>query len=202
MCGRFEQARSLLAGAKQVAHNLSATWYAGEVALFSGRVERLAGDAGTAATEFRHALALFSGMGERWFQGIASIDLADLLLIDGRRMELDELRESIQEVEELFDPEFQMKLCSFRARELALDGRIGEALALADRAVTVGQATDQLNFHAGVLLDRADIRALAGHRAPDTVVDLEQALELYERKGNLVMAERTRARLAEPTAPR
>jgi tetratricopeptide (TPR) repeat protein len=200
--GQFDEARSLLAEAKQVARSLSATWYTALVALFSGRVERLAGDPGLAATDFRHALAVFSGMGERWFQGIAAIDLARLFLSEGRRAELGELRESIRDVEELFDPEFQMKLCAFRAREVALDGGIGEALALADRAVAIAQTTDQLNFHAEVLRDRADVFALAGRHDPDAARDLEQALELYAQKGNLVMAERTRSRLAELTAPR
>jgi len=152
----------LLAGAKQVARGLSATWYAGLVSLFSARVERLADDLAVAETDFREALAVFGGMGERWFQGIAAIDLARLLLVQGRRSELAEPGDFIREVEGLFDPEFQMKLCAFRARELALDGEIPEALALADRAVAVAQTTDQLIFHAEVLRDRADILGLLG----------------------------------------
>ena len=136
-------------------------------------------------------------MGERWFQGIAAIDLARLLLAQGRRSELGELRASIREVEELFDPEFQMKLCAFWARERLLDRGTEEALALADRAVAVAQTTDQLNFHAEVLCDRADILTLARRRSSEAVVDLEQALALYEGKGNLVMAERMRARLTK-----
>jgi hypothetical protein len=51
--------------------------------------------------------------------------------------------------------------------------------------------------HAGPLIDLAAVLALAGD---DAQAELEQAL--YGRKGNLVMAERTRSRLAELTAPR
>ncbi len=43
------------------------------------------------------------------------------------------------------------------------------------------------------------VLALAGH---DASSELDRALALYERKGNLVMAKRTRSRLAELTAPR
>ena len=56
-----------------------------------------------------------------------------------------------------------------------------------------------LNAHADALLDLAGVLALAGQ---DARAELEQAFALYERKGNLVMAERTRSRLAELTAPR
>ena len=54
-------------------------------------------------------------------------------------------------------------------------------------------------MHAGALLDLADVLALAGQ---DARAELDEALALYMRKGNLVMAERTRSRLAELTASR
>jgi hypothetical protein len=43
------------------------------------------------------------------------------------------------------------------------------------------------------LLNPAEVLGLAGK---DSRAELEQALALYERKGNLVMAERTRSQLA------
>ena len=55
-----------------------------------------------------------------------------------------------------------------------------------------------LNAHADALLDLAEVLTLAGK---DGHAELEQALELYERKGNLVMAERTRSRLAALATP-
>ncbi len=45
-------------------------------------------------------------------------------------------------------------------------------------------------------LDLAEVLELAGRRE-EAAVELEKALALYERKGNLVLAERSRARLAE-----
>ncbi len=50
-----------------------------------------------------------------------------------------------------------------------------------------------LNAHADALIDLAEVLTLAGK---DARPELEQALALYERKGNLVMAERTRARIS------
>jgi hypothetical protein len=40
-------------------------------------------------------------------------------------------------------------------------------------------------------------RLLARQPVAEATADIEQALALYERKGNLVMAERTRSRCAE-----
>jgi len=54
-----------------------------------------------------------------------------------------------------------------------------------------------LNAHADALLDLAEVLALAGEDAQSA---LEGALALYEGKGNLVMAERTRASLEELAA--
>jgi hypothetical protein len=56
-----------------------------------------------------------------------------------------------------------------------------------------------LNAQADALIDLAEVLTLADQ---DGRAELEQALALYERKGNLVMAERARSRLAELTAPR
>jgi hypothetical protein len=47
-----------------------------------------------------------------------------------------------------------------------------------------------------VYADFAEVLLLAG-RAEEAVGALETALERYERKGNLVLAQRARARLAE-----
>ena len=84
-------------------------------------------------------------------------------------------------------------------RVLARRGELGEGERLAREAVALGAETDMLNAHGDALLDLAEVLALAGQ---DARAELDQALALYERKGNLVMAERTRSRLAEPTASR
>jgi tetratricopeptide (TPR) repeat protein len=80
-----------------------------------------------------------------------------------------------------------------RAKVLARRGELDEAVRLAREAVALLGETDMLNAHADGLLDLAEVLALAGQ---DARGELEQALALYERKGNLVMAERTRVRLA------
>jgi len=67
---------------------------------------------------------------------------------------------------------------------------------LAREAVAISAQTDALNLQGDALCDLAEVLHSAS-RTEDEADALEQALERYERKRNLAMAERTRARLAE-----
>jgi hypothetical protein len=93
----------------------------------------------------------------------------------------------------------QMLWHQVRGKVLARRGELEEGERFAREAVAVAEETDMLNAHADALIDLAEVLALAGQ---DGRGELEQALALYELKGNLVMAERTRSRLAELTASR
>ena len=66
-------------------------------------------------------------------------------------------------------------------------------------AISLTAATDLLNVQANVYSDLADVLALAG-KTEEVANALKQALERYERKGNVVMAEQTLAQLAEAGA--
>jgi len=72
-----------------------------------------------------------------------------------------------------------------------------------DRATALAARTDYLNLHGEALSDLAEVLALAGKR-DEAAAALENALEHYERKGNLVSAQRAQTRLAElqEAAPR
>jgi hypothetical protein len=78
------------------------------------------------------------------------------------------------------------------ARVLACRDELDEAERLARAAVARAEETDALDLRGDALLSLAQVLALAGK---DARPELEQALALYERKGNLVMAERARSRL-------
>ena len=78
---------------------------------------------------------------------------------------------------------------------LARRGRQAEAEALARQAVEIAETTDFLNDRADAYAGLAEVLQLNGN-ADEAKAALEQALQRYERKGNLVMARRTRDRLA------
>lgn len=75
-------------------------------------------------------------------------------------------------------------------------GSPGDAVGLAEEAVSLAEGTDALNVHGDALVDLAHALSSAdrGSEARDA---LEQAHELYERKGNLVSAGRISAVLEE-----
>jgi hypothetical protein len=83
-----------------------------------------------------------------------------------------------------------------RAKVLARRGEHAEAERLAREAVAIGEGTDMLSEQGDAYADLAEVMAL-GTRPKDAAEALEQALARYERKENIVMADRVRARLAD-----
>jgi len=86
-----------------------------------------------------------------------------------------------------------------RARALARVGSPDEAIVLANEAIEMADQTDSPNLRGDALLDRADVLRVCGNDE-DAARDIDAALALYERKGNLVMAERARLFAASVTA--
>jgi class 3 adenylate cyclase/tetratricopeptide (TPR) repeat protein len=78
-----------------------------------------------------------------------------------------------------------------RARALARLGQPDQAATLAHEAVVLAERTDNLNLRGDAFLDRADVLCTCGDEA-GAARDVDAALALYERKGNLAMADRAR----------
>ena len=76
-------------------------------------------------------------------------------------------------------------------------------LSLRTLRVATGEDTDMLDAQGDACADLAELLSLAD-RPKEATEALEQALARYERKGNLVMAQRAQTRLAElqDAAPR
>jgi tetratricopeptide (TPR) repeat protein len=77
---------------------------------------------------------------------------------------------------------------------LARRGEHGEAERLAREAVEIGETTEDLNSKAKARADLAEVLTLAGY-ADEAADLLQQALDRFEAKENLVEASRTRERL-------
>jgi tetratricopeptide (TPR) repeat protein len=99
--------------------------------------------------------------------------------------------------EDDLDP--QARTRAVRALLLERQGRHADALRLAREAVALYGASDYLDAHADMLLTLATILR-AAERADEAREALDEALALYERKGNLVMADRVRGLLSELVA--
>jgi tetratricopeptide (TPR) repeat protein len=83
-----------------------------------------------------------------------------------------------------------------KAKVLARRGEQAEAERLAREAVALSEETDALNMQGEAYADLAEVLAVAD-RSNDAAEALEQALARYQRKENVVMAERARAHLGE-----
>jgi lipopolysaccharide biosynthesis regulator YciM len=70
---------------------------------------------------------------------------------------------------------------------LARRGEIDRAFQLAQAAAATAEQTDMLNGRAEALADLAEVLELAG-LPEEAARKLTRTMELYERKGNVVMA--------------
>jgi tetratricopeptide (TPR) repeat protein len=81
-----------------------------------------------------------------------------------------------------------------QARVLADRGDFPEALRLADEAVAINEATDYIGWQGDGLEAKGLVLEAAG-RGDDARVAFEEAIDRYERKGNVAAAARIRGRL-------
>ena len=86
-----------------------------------------------------------------------------------------------------------------KAKLLARAGDHAEAERLAREAVAISSETDFLNGQGDAHAELAEVLVLGG-RTDDAATELEHALRCYERKGNLVSAQRMKTRLLAPGA--
>ena len=90
-----------------------------------------------------------------------------------------------------------------RSKLLARRGEFDPAVALAEEAVAMAADTDYLNLQGDICTDLAEVLTLGG-RIDDAASRWREALEIYERKGNTVLAGRVKAmpwRTWRPTPP-
>lgn len=198
MQGRFDEARELLATSEAAFEELGLT-LSSAVSHHAATVEMLAGDAVAAERSLRKGYATLEEMGDRALLSTTAAFLGETLLAQDRVDEADGLAELSAQMAAGDDVITQVIWRSVRARSLAARGRLEEAERLAQEAVTLAGRTDFLNQRADALLDLGIVLRQFG-RAYDAQAAFGQALQLYEQKGNAVMAARVRADLAMPAS--
>jgi tetratricopeptide (TPR) repeat protein len=197
MRGQLSAARNLIAEAKAVAQALGLeTTLASGILRSAGEIELLAGDHRAAEGAFRTACETLERKGDLGSFASLTPLLADALNAQGRGDEAAPWIELATRGVSADDSDAQIGLLRVRARLLAQQGALKEAERLAHQATDLAAQTDLLNNHAKALSDLADVLELAGRRE-HAAAAVQTALALYERKGNLVMAERANARLTK-----
>ena len=195
--GRFDEARALLADvAAELADRgadvqLAVTW-----CIIDADAELTMGNPAAAAEAGERGCRLLDELGEQGFQSSGAGFLGQALYALGRLDEAEEWAERAVALGASDDALTQMLSRQVRAKVEARRGDHAEAERLGREAVAIGDQTDMLNWQADTYVDLGEVLLLAGRR-DEAAEAFRQALERYERKGNIVLAERTRERLAK-----
>jgi DNA-binding SARP family transcriptional activator len=149
-------------------------------------VAMLVGDPATAETRLRLEYQFLDGMGERRYLATTAAKLARAIAAQGqsRYDEALDLLAISREAADGGDLSAQAVGQGLSARILADRGHHREAEGLARSAAALEAQADLLSEHADTLLDLAHVLVAAG-RFPEAHDAATQALDLYQRKGNL-----------------
>jgi tetratricopeptide (TPR) repeat protein len=201
MLGRLDEAREILARSRaELADRGGEVLLANIVAFESVWVELWAGDPAAALGFATEGFRLNEALGERIFLSGAAGSMAQALYALDRLDEADDWAARAADLDTSNEVSNGMLWRQVRAKVLARRGGHAEAERLARDAVAMGDETESLNRQGDANADLAEVLLLCGER-DEAVAALETAVERYERKGNLVSAQRARARLAELRDP-
>jgi tetratricopeptide (TPR) repeat protein len=198
MRGHFPAARALITQAKASAqeHGLEVLFDT-HTRPAAGYVELLAGDAVAAERELRLACEGMERVGELGYLSSVTPLLIDALLEQERDDEALAMSDRWH-VDRLTVPEdvdAQIGWRRVRAKLLARRGGFDEAERLGREAVAIGSGSDYLDARANAVADLAEVLRLAG-RPEESTARSQEAIRLYESKGNVTAADKLRARVA------
>jgi class 3 adenylate cyclase/tetratricopeptide (TPR) repeat protein len=192
MAGEFERGRELFEQAvrtfEELGHPISAIGVASE----RQRLERLAGRLDVAERELRAAHRRLEELGDLGYVSWIAAALARILSEQGAHDEAVALARVCREELQRDVAYAQVVALVVEASALAADSRIEEAEARALEAFALVRQTDMLDLHGDVLLALAELDRTQGRRelAAERVAE---AIRLYELKGDVVSAARTRS---------
>jgi tetratricopeptide (TPR) repeat protein len=156
----------------------------------------LTDDPGLAETQLRDSYEALADAGEHGVRSTVAANLAEALYRQGRYDEADDMLAASAEAGADDDVSTQALGRSVRAKILARRGLWNEAEALAREAFALAAETELVDLQGDTLLALGEVLRLAG-RPSEATAAIRQALELWEAKGNVMFAARTRALLGE-----
>jgi class 3 adenylate cyclase/tetratricopeptide (TPR) repeat protein len=191
MRGDFERARGLSREAQALLAELGPTVVGASTSLETVWVERLAGDLAAAEQELRRDYASLTQLGERYFLSTVAGELARVLYAQGRFEEAERMSRQAQQLADADDIASQTLWRTVQAKVMGRKGNCDIALILLGEAVDLLKRTDAVTAQAETLVDLAEVLRLA-RREKDADEVLEDAIALFEAKGNVVAAEALR----------
>jgi tetratricopeptide (TPR) repeat protein len=145
-----------------------------------------------AEAELRPGYEALKRVGERSHFSSFTHGLCDASYQLGRYDEAELLSHECEDACRPNDVHSQILWRSIRAKVLARRGELEPALELARAALDLAEGGDFLPAHAGALEDHGKVLYMAGRRE-ESAAALRASIDLYERKRNLLAADRVRA---------
>jgi class 3 adenylate cyclase/tetratricopeptide (TPR) repeat protein len=193
----FEQARHLVDRARAIHEELGLLFRrAVTIGFRSAHVHARAGDLVATEREQRLAIDLLESMGDKGARSTVTANLARTLYALGRYPEAERQVNLAEQLAAVDDRQTLQEVWPVRAMILARQGDLERAKAAAEEALRIVENTDDLNTQGCLWIDEAEVFLAAGDQQGASS-SLKRAMDLLERKGNVVMAERAYARLAE-----
>ena len=195
MQGDFDAARAMYRKEVSLLADLGVSRESASTSIESALVEILAGDLHAAESHLRRDDALLAELGERYFRSTVAGMLGRVLLLRDNKADAEGFVVLAEALSEADDAHSQVLWRSARARLLA-DEAPDRALELALGAVDFAESTADLELRGDAWSDLGEVHASLGN-ADDAMKALEQALALYQRKGDATSAVRAGRRLDE-----
>jgi tetratricopeptide (TPR) repeat protein len=196
MEGAADESRRLFRRAKSIGEELRLDWAPANTAQFAEQAGLLLGDAEFAERDLRAGYEFLEAMGEQGMRSTIAAHLAEALYRLDRRAEAERFADLSLELTSKDDIASQARGRAVKAKLLAAKGDYEAAYHLAREAVGLSDETDDLFMQGKVLMAQAEVLRLAGRNA-EAIPVLQQAVEVSERKGNVVTAREAWARLAD-----
>ena len=188
MRGDFGEARAQWARAEALWNELGMVHHRAIRAIDASAIELLAGDPEAAERELRTGYDLLAEIGDVHLRPMLAAYLAAVLVEEGSLADAEALASYAESHSWEDDIVTQVMWRVARAQIQVHTGKAGEAERLAHEAVALAAPTDFLDLQATALLALAGVLQESG--SPGAAVAAAQAQAVYERKGNVVGAER------------
>jgi predicted ATPase/class 3 adenylate cyclase len=196
MLGHFSEARELCARSVRVQDELDLTLARAHYCETSGLVELLADNPTAAEREFRLGVEMLEPLGETSRLPTLAAFLAEALYAQGRLEEAETFLTVSARTAADDDVITHILWRGVHGKLEARRGAFEQAELVAAEGAQIAARTDSLTWHGDSLVNLAEVLRLAGDVEGARRVS-EEALVLYEQKGNLVSANRARDALAE-----
>jgi tetratricopeptide (TPR) repeat protein len=195
MQGDFTRARANIAAVRATYQELGLTMSAASSATAMAQIDLLRDDPGSAENALRVGEEALQAIGESGSRSTIAALRAEALYRLGRYEESIAASNTSEALAWPDDLLSQVVWRGARGKSVARLGDPATAELLCHEALKMIEASDYISTHADTLVSVADVLRLQGKDAEATR-RLREALALYERKENLVSAEKVRALLA------